>query len=261
MQLKQWMECMEKVAPAALAEDWDNHGLLISPERNEVHHVLIDLDCTMKTVEEAKKVGAELVLVHHPLFFSPVKHILTDDPQTSVAWKLIREGIGLFAAHTNLDRAAGGVNDVLAESLGIRSASAYGDGTGRIGDLDEPVSLIEFARKAETALKTVVSFTGDPDRKVQRIAVLGGAGGSMLPEAKEACADAYLTGEAKHHEAIAAEEWGIALLVAGHDETERIVLPALRERLQSMTDDVKYTLALSGRSPFRRGTGGTTHEQ
>lgn len=261
MQLKRWMEYMEKVAPAALAEDWDNPGLLISPERDEIHHVLIDLDCTMKTVEEAKQIGAELVLVHHPLFFSPVRHILLDDPGTSVAWKLVREGIGLFAAHTNLDRAEGGVNDALAESLGIQSAFPYGDGTGRIGNLPEPVSLIEFARKVETALRTSVSYTGDPDRRIQRIAVLGGAGGSMLAEAKEVCADAYLTGEAKHHEAIAAEEMGIALLVAGHDETERIVLPTLQERLQSMTDDVLYSLALSGRGPFRRGTGGTTHEQ
>ena len=261
MQLKQWMECMEKVAPAALAEEWDNPGLLISPERNEIHHVLIDLDCTMKTVEEAKEIGAELILVHHPLFFSPVKHILLDDPRTSVAWKLIREGIGLFAAHTNLDRAEGGVNDVLAQTLGIHTVLPYGDGTGRIGNLQNPVSLIEFARKAENALKTVVSYTGNPEKKIRRIAVLGGAGGSMLSDAKEACADAYLTGEAKHHEAIAAEEWGVALLVAGHDETERIILPTLRERLQSMTDDVKYTLALSGRGPFRRGTGGTTHEQ
>ena len=127
--------------------------------------------------------------------------------------------------------------------------------------LAEPIPLYRFAKNAEELLHTVVSYTGNPESSVQKIAVLGGAGGNAVREAADAGADAYLTGEAKHHEAIAAEILGIPILAAGHDETERVVLPVLKDRLQEMTDDVKYSLALSDGGPFRRGTGGTIHDQ
>ena len=261
MQLEHWMKYMEEIAPAELAESWDNSGLLIGPERRELRHVLLALDCTEAVAEEAKWIGADLVLTHHPLFFSPVKRILPDDPGTAAAWKLIRYGIGLFSAHTNLDRAKGGVNDALAETLGIKDAVPYGDGTGRIGMLEEEVALENFVRMCENVLHTVVSYTGNPMKRVRRIAVLGGAGGSMIREAADAGADVYLTGEAKHHEGIASEVLGISLLAAGHDETERVILPVLMDRLQGMSDDIKYSLALSDGGPFRRGTGGKMHEQ
>ncbi len=261
MQLNKWIECMEKIAPSVLAEDWDNPGLLIEPENREVRHVLIALDCTPKIISEARWIGADLILTHHPIFFSPVKRILREEPDTAVAWRMLRSGIGLFSVHTNLDRVEGGVNDALAEKLGIMHAVPYGEGIGRIGMLAEPISLYRFAQKTEDLLHTMVSYTGNPESSVQKIAVLGGAGGNAVREAADEGADVYLTGEAKHHEAIAAEVLGLPILVAGHDETERVVLPILKERLQEMTDDVKYSLALSDGGPFRRGTGGIIHDQ
>ena len=261
MQLNSWIECMDRIAPAVLAESWDNSGLLIEPENREIRHVLIALDCTLQIVSEAKWIGADMILTHHPVLFSPVKRILRDEPDTAVVWRLIRSGIGLFAAHTNLDRAEGGVNDTLAERLEIKNPVPYGDGIGRIGMLKEPVPLQKFVRDVENKLNTVVSYTGNPECPVQKIAVLGGAGGNAIREAADAGADAYLTGEAKHHEGIASAVLGIPLLVAGHDETERVILTDLMDRLQAMTDDVKYSLALSDGGPFRRGTGGTRHDQ
>ena len=114
MKLNDFINVMDGIAPRELAMDWDNPGLLIGTEKQDIKKVLVALDCSMATAKEAVEWGADLMLTHHPVFFRAVKRILPDDPETAAPYILLRNGIGLFAAHTNLDAADGGVNDCLA---------------------------------------------------------------------------------------------------------------------------------------------------
>lgn len=251
MRLNDFIRQMEHIAPPELAMEWDNPGLLISPENEDIHTVLIALDCTVQVAEEAVETKADLVLTHHPLFFSAVKHIRKDDPDTAAAWILLRHGIGLYAAHTNLDAADGGVNDVLMKMLGAGQVQKLQpDGLGRIGVLAEETTLSDFAGFIEGKLHARILVSGDPDAKVKTVACIGGAGADDMLTAAEQGADVFVTGEAKHHEGIRSNISGIPLIVAGHYETECVVLEPLAARLQDMTNDVQYKIALSDNGPY-----------
>ncbi len=241
MKLADFLEMMEQVAPKNLAWERDNPGLLIGPAQREIKRVLIALDATPVTVEEAAACGAELLLTHHPLFWDPVRRILPDDPETAAAYQLIRHGVGLFAAHTNLDAAQGGVNDQLALCLGIRDAVPLPpEGLGRIGFLDGFASFGAFAAFVQEALHTTVLSCGEKDAPVSRVALVGGAGGSELTAAAAAGADTFVTGELSHDRALWAKQANLNVIVAGHYETERVVLQPLARRLQELANDVQY---------------------
>ena len=250
VRIEEFVAVMERVAPVGLACEFDNPGLLIGPENREIRSVLVALDATVAVAREAAQTGAELVLAHHPLFFHPVQRILPDDPDTAAAYALIRNGVGLYAAHTNLDSAEGGVNDALCTLYGLTDVGPYADGLGRVGTLPMAMPLADFKRLTDRLLNTDSHFVGRPERIVTRVAVLGGAGGDTAAGAAAAGADVLLTGEMKHHEAIAVDALGMAAIVGGHYETERIVLPPLIARLQRETNDVQYNVARSDSAPF-----------
>ena len=252
MKRNDFLSAMERVAPRELAMEFDNPGLLIEPDHDEVLRVLVALDCTMAVAREAVESGADLVLTHHPLFFHPVQKMLYSDPETAAACLLIRNGIGLFAAHTNLDAAQGGVNDTLAQLFQLEGVIPIDEGVGRVGNLKEATTLGEFARRAETQLNTRAGVVGRLDAPVRRVAVLGGSGGSAIRPAIAEGADVLLTGELKHSDAIDAGMLGLNLIVAGHYETECIVLEPLIRRLQNECFDVKYNLSRADVSPFVR---------
>lgn len=253
MKLDEFIKIMNGIAPAELAEEWDNPGLLIGTRKAEIKKVLVALDCSAATANEAAEWGADLLLTHHPVFFGGVKHILPNDPETAAPFTLLENGIALFAAHTNLDAADGGVNDCLAEVFGLEDVQKLPpEGLGRIGTLPEPLSFAELASLAESRLGTRVRITGDGSKLIRRFAMIGGGGAGELFSAKAAGADAYITGEMKHHLAIQADFIGLSVIEAGHYETERIVLPRLIERLQAASNDVQYRLTLS-ESPCLRG--------
>lgn len=246
MKLNDFIAAMEAIAPKELACPWDNPGLLIGTEKIEISKVLVALDCSVQTAKEAIEWGADLLLTHHPVFFGGVKRIAPDDPDTAGAYMLIRHGIGLFAAHTNLDSAEGGVNDCLAEELGLQSIEKLPpDEMGRIGLLPAAMPFIDFARMVEQKLCTRVRITGADDTPVQRIALVGGSAADELFAAKAAGADAFITGEMKHHFAIQAGALGLCIVEAGHYETEKVVLQPLISRLQAITNDVQYRLTRS----------------
>ena len=242
MQLCDFLAQMEVIAPQALAMDFDNPGLLIGPEKQEIRKVLVALDCSMATAQEAVDWGADLLLTHHPVFFGGVKAIRPDLPATAAPWLLLRHGVGLFAAHTNLDTAQGGVNDCLAKTLGLGEVSPLPpENMGRVGSI-QPCSLHSFAGLVQKRLEATLRVCGDWERPIRRVALLGGAGGDAVYAAKEAGADVLVTGEIKHHQALEAQVLGIAVVEAGHYETERVVLEPLMNRLQEAGNDVQYKL-------------------
>ena len=252
MKIQEFTAAMERIAPKELALEFDNPGLLVEPDHAEITRVLVALDCTKAVAEEAVAWGADLVLTHHPLFFHPVKRLAYSDPATAAACVLVRNGIGHFAAHTNLDAAHGGVNDTLCALFGIREAIPFDEGVGRVGTLKEPVTLEAFAKRAETILHARVAFSGAPERMISRMAVMGGSGGSSVTLAAAQGADLLLTGELKHSDALDAQMLGLSLIVAGHYETEVVVLEPLMKRLQNDCFGVQYQLSRVDGSPFVR---------
>lgn len=252
MKIQEFCAQMERVAPRELALEFDNPGLLIEPDHAEITRVLVALDCTKAVAEEAAEWGADLVLVHHPLFYHSVKKLAYSDPATAAACVLLRHGIGLYAAHTNLDAAHGGVNDTLCALFGIREAIPFDEGVGRVGQLKEAETLAVFAKRAELILNTHVRVSGDPEKTISRVAVMGGSGGGSVAHAAAQGADVLLTGELKHSDALDAQMLGLSLVVAGHYETEAVVLEPLMKRLQNDCFGVQYQLSRADGSPFVR---------
>lgn len=246
MKIKEFVDIMNEIAPPELAWEYDNPGLLLGTDKAEIRKVLVALDCSLATAKEAVEWGADLLLTHHPVFFGGVKRILPDDPETAAPYILLRNGIALFAAHTNLDAADGGVNDCLAEVLGLEKVEKLPpENLGRIGTLPSPIPFGEFAKLTEERLGTRVRITGSADTPVSRVAMIGGAGAGDIFAAKAAGADVYITGEMKHHLALQAEVLGLCVIEAGHYETEKVVLQPLIGRLQERVNDVQFKLALS----------------
>ena len=251
MKLEAFIEVMNTLAPPESALGFDNCGLIVGTEKSDIHRVLVALDCTTAVAEEAAELSCDLVLTHHPLMLGAIKRILPDDPTSAAVYRLIRSGIGLFAAHTNLDAADGGVNTELCALLEIENAIAVPpENIMRVGDLREPMALDEFARLLEKKLGTVAMISGE-DRIVRRVAVMGGSGGGDCALAKAYGADCYVTGECKHSQAIEAGVMGLAVIAAGHYETENPVLLPLMEYLNSNTHGVEFILSRRNIPVFR----------
>ena len=206
-------------APFDTAEGWDNPGMLVGDPNRAVSRVLVALDATAGAVDTAEAVGADLILTHHPVIFAPLKKLSAQ----SIPYRLAAAGIDLIAAHTNLDKAEGGVNDTLAARLGLSDVVVAADEYTRIGTLPEPMTAKDFAAHVAAVLDTPVRYSGD--KTVQTVAVCGGSGGDFMLRSIGR-ADAYVTGEVRHHEWLAAAD-GINVIEAGHYATEVPVVDTL----------------------------------
>lgn len=237
------MNALDRIAPRRLAEDWDNPGLLVGSFSQKVSRLMIALDVDDAVVDEAIERKADMIIAHHPAIFRGMKQLRTDLPLGRRLAKLVTHRIAAAAAHTNLDIARGGVNDVLAAHLGLEKLSAFvvtgetdGDteSLGRIGTLPAPVSIEDFASHVKTSLNVShVRLAAVPDRPVRRVAVCGGAGAEFIDRAVLRGADVYVTGDVKYHDAQRAVEQGMHIVDAGHFGTEFPVVSVLAEHLRA----------------------------
>lgn len=225
-------------APFATAEAWDNPGLLVGDPHREVSRVLVALDATAGAVDTAVALGVDLILTHHPVIFAPLRRLEAD----SLPYRLAQEGISLIAAHTNLDKAAGGVNDTLADRLGLENVTTTEDGFTRIGVLPEEMTARDFAAHVAAALDAPVRYAGESP--VTTVAVCGGGGGDFIAGCV-GLADAYVTGEVKHHEWLAAAE-SINVVEAGHYATEVPVVDTLAGWLEETFPALSVTVYRDG---------------
>lgn len=225
-------------APFATAEEWDNPGLLVGDPKQDVTGILVALDATVGALEAAEAMGANLLVTHHPVIFAPLKRL----EGSSLPYRLAQASVSLIAAHTNLDKAEGGVNDTLAARLGLTDLSVAADGYTRIGRLPQPMSAKAFAAHVAQVLDTTVRYNGE--KTVSTVAVCGGGGGDFITDCI-GCADAYVTGEVKHHEWLAAAD-RIQVVEAGHYATEVPVVDTLCGWLQEAFPTVMVT-------PYRDG--------
>lgn len=241
---------LEAWAPPAWAEPWDNVGLLVGDPTGTVRRILVALEVTDAVLAEARQAGAELLLVHHPPILAPLRAVRTDQAAGARIARLLRDGISVYAAHTNLDVAPDGTNDTLAALCGLReaavlqpsggaAAAAGGEGAvvrghGRIGPLAEPVTLSRLAERVRVALGVpALRVAGDPERVITVAAVGAGAGSDLMAPAAARGAQVLITGDIKHHQAQDALDLGLAVIDPGHYATEAPALPAVVRRLET----------------------------
>lgn len=235
------LDYVNTLAPASLKLDWDNVGLLCGHRDRPVTRVLVALDPFLDAAEEAAALGAELLLTHHPLIFHPCRAVSSDTETGRVLLYLIEHGIAAVNAHTNLDRVSGGVNDVLAMTLGLSGVQVIPGAEDmnllRMGHVPEE-PLEAFLDRVRERLGTPVLRYVSGGRKVRRVAVGGGACGSELMDAVKAGCDTMVTSDLKYNDFWMAQDLGINLVDAGHFYTENPVCAELAERVGAQFSDV-----------------------
>lgn len=250
MTVRELYRILNEKIPPSLSCEWDNDGLLCCPDgAREVRRVLVTLDVTDDTVETAIAQDCDLILSHHPLIFKGLKAIDDEHPISAKVMKLVQHGISVMSFHTRLDAVKGGVNDVLAERLGLYDAVPFGDeGIGRIGTLFEKTTAAEFAKEVKRVLLAPVVLLSDAGKPSYRVAVLGGSGSDDVAAAKAAGADTFVSGELKYHQLTDAPEEGINLIAAGHFHTEAPICATLKQMLFAIDPtiealiDTKYVI-------------------
>ncbi len=238
----QVLELVNDIAPFDLAEEWDNVGLLAGRPDAAVKRVLCALDLRMEVLEEAASRDVQLIVTHHPILFRGRKNLCETDAEGRLLCALVRSGIALIAAHTNYDNASPGVNDVLAARIGLEEVQSMECGVrvGRIKKTDFGMLCALISEK----LGGPVRRYGDPSRGIQKVAVLGGAGGDYACIAASAGAEAFVTGEMSYHKALDAVDSGLCVIEAGHAATETPAISNLRRGLQKASDAVEYGICV-----------------
>lgn len=228
--VKDFYGYLNSIAPFETQEDWDNSGMLVGDMDAEVKKLAVVLDITHEEIKKAKAIGADLIISHHPVIFNPIKSVT----RGSVPYELVASSINALCCHTPLDIADGGTNDSLAELLGIEVTRTE-DPILRLGTV-ESTTAENLAGKIAKTLNTKVRYA-DAGRKIEKIAICTGAGCSLIEAAGEI--DAFITGDASHHNFLDCIQAGITLIAAGHYETEIVVVPVLVKKLQAQFPDIE----------------------
>ena len=229
---------IESVAPNNLKLEWDNVGLLCGRSNKEVHTVLVALDPFTHVCEEAARVGADLLVTHHPLIFQGLKSVTDQTTIGRAMMKLIANDISAINAHTNLDCADGGINDTLASLLELRDVTVTGDEhLLRTGHFES--DLQSFLEHVKSKLSCEGLRYVDGGKPVRKVAVGGGSCGSDLPVAVAAGCDTFVTADVKYNQFWDAKELGINLIDAGHFHTENPGTRALAEKIAARFPEIK----------------------
>ncbi len=223
-----------ELAPLELQLGFDNAGFLVGNKDAHVKRVLLSLDVTDDVIEEAIRIGAELIVSHHPLIWTPLKTLTMDDLTSRKLIRLVRHDISVISMHTNLDITEGGVNDVLISLLGAKcTGSLDSDNCGRVGELEEEVGLEDFLKRCKRALSVNGLRYVDGGRGVKRLAVMGGAGADAMHCAIEKGCDTYVTADIKYHQFLEAKELGLNLIDADHFCTENSIMDVIYKKLKA----------------------------
>ncbi|MBD3782304.1 MAG: Nif3-like dinuclear metal center hexameric protein [Micrococcales bacterium] len=229
--LQQVLDVVERLYPPSSAQSWDRVGLVTGDPEQPVHRIHLAVDPTLAVVEEARTLGADLLLTHHPLLLRGVHSVATTSGKGATVTGLVVGDVALYVAHTNADVAAEGVCEALADACGLGHTDplvvSEDQPLGRVGDLAEPLLLRDLVEDLAVHLPATaggVRVAGPPEALVQRVAVLGGSGDDLFDAVRASGADVYVTADLRHHPALEAREearGGTPYLVdAGHWASE-----------------------------------------
>lgn len=259
MKIKDVILTLERFAPLPLQESYDNAGLQVGLTDVKTSRVLLCLDVTEEVIAKAVELGCNLIVAHHPLLFRGVKCIAERNIVERCVRLAIKNDITLYAAHTNLDNVAGGVNDKMAEKLGLTETeflqsngvvAGKESGSGLIGKLPNPSSPQDFLQLVKTTFGCEsIQYAKSHKETIQRVAICGGAGEFLLQTAAQKEADAFITGEIGYHHFFGWER-NLWIVAAGHFETERYTVELLQEILQKEHPEVKFISYKESTSPI-----------
>ena len=240
MNVKELYSELSSRIPAELSEEWDNDGLMCSPDLTQsVKKAICTLDITEEVCDYAVESGVDLIVSHHPLIFKPLSALNEENNIARKLMKLSSAGISVFSFHTRADKMEGGVNDILTDMLGIKNAVPFGEGgLGRCGYIAEPMSLEDFAYKVKTTLGTDCLKYADAYNTVSKVCVVGGDGKDFVKDAVKMGADTYVSGRISYNMMEEAAELGINLIEAGHYFTEQPICDLFREMLLSIDQNL-----------------------
>lgn len=242
---------LDSFAPFDTQESWDNSGLLVGSSNAQVRRIGTALEVTCGVLERAAAQQVDLIVTHHPIIFHPARSVL----RGTALWEAVHLGINIICCHTPLDKAEGGVNDTLARALGFRQIERDDSGFLRTGTFDG-ITAAELADRVREKLHAAAVRCCGLDRRIHRAAVCSGAGASLMADARALGCDALITGDAGHHDFLDAEEMGISLIAAGHYETETIIAPILRDKIQGAFSDLAVVLLEEDNPISVPGAGG-----
>lgn len=248
------LDAVQQLAPVSMKMDWDNAGLLCGSCRQPVQRVLLALDPFEGVCREAERWGAELIVTHHPLIFSPLKAVTDDTAVGRSIQRLCRAGISAINAHTNLDCASGGVNDVLAGTLGLQQVQVMDPmgtdeqgrpwGLLRMGTVQQQ-ALTAFLAEVKKRLNCPGLRYCDGGKPVHRVAVGGGACASELVDAWRAGCDTFVTSDVKYNQFWDAQDLGMNLIDAGHFATENPVVSLLAQKIAAHFPEIQVKISES----------------
>lgn len=240
------IKLMEEIAPPDLAEEWDNVGLMLGRRNKQVKRIMLALDMTKASVEQAIAFHADVLITHHPAIFKKLASVTDKIWQQELLLTLAEHGIAVYSAHTNLDCVQGGVNDALVRALGLEDADILDvrSGLGRVGYV-ERCSLDEFAGNVKKQLKAPYVVVGNAGKPVHKVAVCGGAGTDLIETALACGADTLVTGDVKYHSAQEAVFSGLNIIEAGHQPTELPVLNELADKLSLRFSERNWNVNIS----------------
>jgi dinuclear metal center YbgI/SA1388 family protein len=270
-------QIMDELAPPLLAEEWDNVGLQIGDPRQPVRRIWVALDPTLHVVKAACQKKVDLLITHHPLIFRPLKTIDFDTPGGSIIQMAANHKLAIFSAHTNLDIVRDGVNDVLAQRLGLQNptvlkpvqvgerakeeiaALSGGEaefGMGRIGSLAKAGSLNSLVSMVKKRLKLdFVNVAGDLEMKVTRVAICSGSGSGLMEAFLSSKAQAYISGDIHYHDALEANSLNRAIIDIGHFPSEHLMVDALARQLENVISkagiEAEIVACTIEKDPFR----------
>ncbi len=249
---------LENLAPTSLAESWDNVGLLLGRRTRPVQRLMTCLTLTAAVSAEAVERQVQMIVTHHPVLFRATKKITDATEEGCILLELAEAGIAVYSPHTAFDSAARGINQQLAESLGLeqiqplRTAGETMDsGAGRYGSLQQPLDRDEFLKKVVIAVRArSLEYTWQKNQSAKLVAVACGSAAEFLDDAIRAGCDTFVTGEARFHSALEAQSRGINLILTGHFASERPGVEQLAKELARQFSDIQCFSSDNDRDPL-----------
>lgn len=243
--VKDVLNAVDTIAPWHLSEPWDNSGLQIGDPEAAVTRIAVSLDVTPFVLDEAIALGIDCLITHHPFFFKPIKNLDFSTVEGKIIKNAAKSGISIISAHTNFDIAVMGLNDALAEKMGLtdirpmislkgKGESEQGAGIGRIGNLPYDETFKQFAFRLKSCLGlSHIRCVGDLGKSVKTVALCTGSGGSLINDFFACGADVYVSGDLKYHEARDTEARGKAFVDIGHFGSEILMVDIMSDRLKN----------------------------
>ena len=258
MKIREVVNALERFAPLPLQEGWDNAGLQIGLTEAEVSGVLLCLDVTEAIVDEALRRGCNLIVSHHPLLFHGLKRIADSNYIERCVRRAVKGDITIVSMHTNMDNARGGVNFKMAEKMGLRDVTFFASkvvdgiecGSGVTGVMPQATNAVDFIAMVKRAFGVECALCNELlQRPIGKVAICGGAGDFLLPEALATGADAFVTGEMHYHQYFGYEQQ-IQICVIGHYQSEQFTSEIFRTIIQGECPSVPVYTAEKSTNPI-----------